>query len=159
MSEQRTAYQLVEAVVTRLDPDELPYLPQLWGVYVRHPDDLERAGERLLGSGVLADVAAWAPVVVSFVGGAVLEAAKQEISDRSRGGVRAAITWTRRRRARRAALEAPLPAFDDAQRHRIGESVLSRARALGMPEERAQLLADAVVGELQRSADAPRPGA
>ncbi|MEV8638263.1 hypothetical protein AB0395_42080 [Streptosporangium sp. NPDC051023] len=161
MSRQRTAYELVEAVLARLGPEELPFLPEIWALYVKNPGDIEREGERLLGSGILADVAAWAPVVVSFVGGAVLDAAREEITEHSRSGARGVLGWLLRRgsRERRQAVEQPLPPFDDAQRRRIGESVLSRARALGMPQARAQLLADAVVGELQRDADPTGPGA
>ncbi|MFF4198353.1 hypothetical protein [Nonomuraea sp. NPDC001831] len=151
MSEQRTTYELVEAVVARLRPDEVELVPDLWAAYVNHPDP-ERAGERLLGSGVLADVAGWAPVVVSFVGGAVLEALKEEITERTRG----VFGWRARRKARRQALTEPL-ALNGEQRRRICAAVLSRARALGMSPERAQLLSDAVAGELQRESEPQEP--
>jgi hypothetical protein len=145
MTEQRTTYQLVEAVVARLSPEELPFLPDLWSAYVRRPGDVERARERLLGAGILADVAAWAPLVVSFVGGAVLDAVKEEITEGSRG-LLGRLTW---RKDRKRALEEPLPVFDDEQCRRIAASVQSRAEALGLDERRARLLRDAVVGELR----------
>ncbi|MBB4917387.1 hypothetical protein [Streptosporangium saharense] len=153
MSQRRTAYEIVEAVLTRLGPKELPYLPQLWAVYVKDPTDSERSRERLMGSGILTEVTAWAPVVISFVGGAVLDAAKDELSDQTRAGIRGLVGRVARR-GKAQIVEEPLPPFDDLQRRRIGESVLSRALAMGLPRPRAQLLADAVVGELQRD---PRP--
>ncbi|MFD0885232.1 hypothetical protein ACFQ08_11820, partial [Streptosporangium algeriense] len=149
MSQRRTPYEIVEAVLTRLSPEELPFLPQLWAVYVKDPTDSERARERLMGSGILAEVSAWAPVVISFVGGAVLDAAREEITDQTRTGIRGLLDRVTGR-GRNQVVEEPLPPFDDPQRRRIGESVLSRALAMGMAPSRAQLLADAVVGELQR---------
>ncbi|WP_336217012.1 hypothetical protein [Nonomuraea sp. LPB2021202275-12-8] len=150
MPEQRTPYEIVESVLTELSPEEVRHLPELWEIYLRDPRELERSSEQLLGSGVLAELAAWGPLVVTFVGGALLEAVREEITERARG----VFGFAARRRAAAQAVEEPLRAFDPVQRRRIGAAVLSRARAFGMPEERAQLLADAVVGELQRLADA-----
>ncbi len=151
MSEQRTTYELIEAVVARLKPDEVELLPDLWAAYVDHPDP-ERAGERLLGSGILADVAGWAPIVVSFVGGAVLEALKEEITERTRG----VFGWRARRKAKRQALTEPLT-LSDEQRRRIRAAILSRARAINMSPERAELLSDAVAGALQRESESQEP--
>ncbi|MEV4460138.1 hypothetical protein [Microbispora sp. NPDC049633] len=157
-SRQRTTYQLVEAVVARLDQDELPQLPRLWDAYTRHPDGRERDREHLLGSGVLTEISAWAPIVVAFVGGAVLDALKEEITERSRDGIRTLFVWRRRRRqAMREVLAEPLPPFDDVEQARIARSVRSKALALGLPEDKAQLLADAVSGELLRESATPPP--
>lgn len=156
MSQRRTAYEIVEAVLTRLEPEELPYLPQLWAVYIKDPTDSERSRERLMGSGVLTEVTAWAPVVIAFVGGAVLDAAKEELSDQARGRIRDLVGRVTRR-GKAQIVEEPLPPFDDLQRRRIGESVLSRALAMGLARPRAQLLADAVVGELHRDRQPDEP--
>ncbi|MFF4415578.1 hypothetical protein ACFYY8_23855 [Streptosporangium sp. NPDC001559] len=155
MSQRRTPYEIVEAVIADLGPEELPFLPRLWAVYVRNPTD-GRARERLMGSGILVEITAWTPVVISFVGGALLDAAKDEITDQARTGIRGLFGQVTRR-GRKRLIEEPLPPFDDRQCRRIGEAVLSNALAAGLVEPRARLLADAVVGTLHRELglDAP----
>ncbi|MGW4640495.1 hypothetical protein ACWEN6_18315 [Sphaerisporangium sp. NPDC004334] len=152
MTHPRTGYQVIEAVVARLDPDELPYLPEAWSLYAANPTRLNRRREQMLGGGIIPQLAEWAPLVATFVGGALADAMKDEIGDGARTGARLLFGRIgRRARARRdaqALATDPLPPLSVERCQWLAGKAYSDARAAGVPETRARLLMQTVLSVL-----------
>ncbi|WP_214410894.1 hypothetical protein [Sphaerisporangium fuscum] len=159
MGERRTGYQVIEGVLGRLDPGELPYLPDVWEIHTANPTEMDGTREHLLSSGIVPQMAEWAPVVVSFLGTALADTVKDEISDQARAGARRAARFAgrraRRRREAKALATDPLPSLSVERCQLIAGKVYARARELGMPETKARLLLEAVLAELLRTGTTP----
>ncbi|MGG7569473.1 hypothetical protein [Streptomyces sirii] len=107
-----------------------------------------------MGSGLDEMVGAVTPVGVLVSGWAltaVAGGAAEEIKNRSMRLTRSLLDrlpQRTRRRAETEEVEVPVEALSTEQLGRVRASVQAKAVALGMPEEQAGVLADAVVGEL-----------
>ncbi|MCG5211771.1 hypothetical protein [Streptosporangium sp. KLBMP 9127] len=155
MGNRPTSYQVVEAVVARLDSEELPYLGEIWVTYIHTPDNQRRARESMLGSGLEPQIVEWATVVVTLLGGILLDAVKDELNEQVRGRMKPLFTLIGRRRAGKKAVqalqEAPVPVMDPETCTRLAETVRVKALTIWNDPERAVLLSDAVLGELLRA--------
>ncbi|MGW4161219.1 hypothetical protein [Streptomyces sp. NPDC004788] len=146
---------LARAAVARLAPDELALFEETAAAYFARPaaGRTARAGTGAprtepLGMGI--------EMAVDLVTGAALavsaEVAHQLCTDAGRAVAERTRPWLSRLRRRPAppAEEPaePLPELDPAALARIHALALTRARTLGLPDDRAALLADAIVGAL-----------
>jgi len=146
---------LARQLVVESAPEELPLFGATSEAYFESPEKtLERRGDKdeMLGFGVEAAVILLTPValdvakrVVLFLASEFQDAAKKEsgqaIGDFVHG------LFHRKEAKAEPEKEAP-PALTSDQLHEVREIAFARARQLDLPEDRAGLLADAVVGSL-----------
>jgi hypothetical protein len=145
------AYQVAEAMLRRLDAEEVDDLPLVWRSYLADPSSAAR--ERLLGSGLGSSLMEWAPLVVAFLStevllGAAVDSAKDGIRRRSFAMWRKARRRFRRRRPRPV-----LISFDERQLDVIAERAKTTALAANRAPEEANRFAEALVDALQRPTD------
>ncbi|SFE60577.1 hypothetical protein SAMN04487819_1182 [Actinopolyspora alba] len=153
-------------VVESLAPEELPFFEAASEEFLRDPDRatvVRRRGDEALGSGIDTVVALLSPAAL-----AVAAAVYDQLADRAgdavvRGGDRV-LSRLRARFRRRVEVESdddsetePATAesltagpLTDEQRERVREVAEARARALGLAEDRVQLLVGAIVDSLDR---------
>jgi hypothetical protein len=144
-------------LVARTAPQELPLFRATSAAYLDDPDSVLRARtpkDEVLGFGVGEAVVLITPAaleiakaVVSFLASQVRSAVEAETSDAIKARVHDLF-----RRDRESAPDAGTapgsPALTDEQLRRVHDLALEKARALDVPEPRAALLADAMVGSL-----------
>jgi hypothetical protein len=140
------AYQVAEAMLRRLDAEEVDDLPLVWRSYLADPSSA--AEERLLGSGLGSSLMEWAPLVVAFLStkvllGAAVDSAKDGIRRRSFAMWRKARRRFRRRRP-------VLISFDERQLDVIAEHAKTMALAANRTPGEADRFAEALVDALQR---------
>lgn len=147
-TQQQLVTELAALVLDVMAPEELPLLPETAQEYFAEPDavlDPARHDEalgfglsvELLSPYVLAVVAPAVQFLLSTLAGAV----KQEARPRLEALVRRVF------RSRGQKHPDAIALTRDQARH-VREITIDRARAVGMGESRAALLADAVVGSL-----------
>lgn len=142
--------EFARRVVARVAPEELPAFALLSRPRARAP----RVRDTPLGSGLDEMVGAVTPVGVLVSGWAltaVAGGAAEEIKNRSMRLTRSLLDrlpQRTRRRAETEEVEVAVEALSADQLGRVRASVQAKAVALGMPEDQAGVLADAVVGEL-----------
>jgi hypothetical protein len=156
-----SAELLARKVIGVVAPDELPSFAQVARVYLDDPRRAERRWRRKhdnpAGFGPAGAVALVTPVV-ALVSGSVVTA----LSDGADGSVRTRTATMLRRltgRRRRAVAAAPprmVPDWSIVQLAEVRRVALERGIGLGLRPARAEVIADAVVGELVRSRDQPR---
>lgn len=151
-------YALAAAVLSELEPSELPALPGVWRAYWRQPvrpDEL-RGRDRLVGAGLGDQVIAWAPVVVAFIATEVLRAAAlDEAKDAVRSGVKGVVGRIRRRKPDPRPDPALPLAFSEDEIREVRRRAMETALAIGEEPARATLFANAVAGGLTRLAAPP----
>lgn len=158
-------------VVESLAPEELPAFAATSEAFLRDPDRVlagRRRGDEALGSGIDAVVALLSPAALA-VAAAVYDQLVGRAGDAVvRGGDRV-LSRLRDRFRRRTELESddgsaseestaePVAAeslttgaLTDEQRERVRGVAEARARALGLAEDRVQLLVGAIVDSLDR---------
>ena len=141
-----SAEQLARSVVQRVAPEENEIFDAVAVAYRRDPQRLARGASRdeMLGFGVDAAMALLTPIAL----GAAAEVVRY-LAVESAGAleVRPRLQRILRRRDKRREVPAPA-ALDPAKRAAVREIVLEKCRQAGVEPERAELVADAVVGVL-----------
>ncbi len=155
--DRELALELTESVLTRLAPEEVLILPDISQEFFDDPErSVARAREETLGFG--ADVALLAPFALSVAIEVVkflLSLAKDALGPEVKSGLAA---WVRRvvpGRGTRPAQADPAPALTREQLVLVRQVAYSRAHDLGLDDDRAATLADAVVGGVLLTDDSP----
>ncbi|MFF2852963.1 hypothetical protein ACFVT5_42775 [Streptomyces sp. NPDC058001] len=142
-------HDFARRVVARIAPDELP----AFSLLARSRTRATKLRDTPLGSGLDEITGAVTPVVMLVSGGALTALAAgttEEIKNRS-------MHLTERlldrlpcslRRRELENVEVPVEALSTEQLTAVRASVRAKAQGLGMREDQAEVLADAVVGEL-----------
>ncbi|MEU7835122.1 MULTISPECIES: hypothetical protein [unclassified Nonomuraea] len=147
--------EIARETVRRAAPEELPLFPMVATVYFDRGGRLPagRAGrDEMLGFGLESAVILLTPVVLPVVS-AILDQLAQDVArvvtDRGKDGLRRAMRALLRRTAE-AENDAlpPVPELTPEQLARVRMTALEKARQMDLPEDKAELLADAVIGSL-----------
>ncbi|MFS8101070.1 hypothetical protein LFM09_28500 [Lentzea alba] len=149
----RTADELARRVVRKIAPEELPSFDIVAAPYLESPEPAERrlrqAHDDPLGFG-LGDIIAMATPVIALVSGSVITAVSDSLGkavhDSTAGAVRKA--WRKIRRKPQEPLELPSTPLTREQLAEVRQIALERALSLGMKQQKAEALADAVVAAL-----------
>jgi hypothetical protein len=148
--ERLLAAQLAEAVLAQAAPEELVIFDETAEEYFQDPERVLRArgGDEAVGFGL--DMALLTPYVlavagsvVTFLASIVVESAKDETKTVVAGFVRRLFRGQHAMSSARAAAPQPLTA---EQMRRIHQIAYDQSIALSLPEDRATVLANAVVG-------------
>lgn len=145
-----TLRELVRSVIADLAPEELPLLASLNGFAEAEvgrtlAPDARQKGRDPLAFGLDGVLALASPIIWSAV-----QQTANRLTDEATDGV---IDRTReflRSKLRRKKADAPLPKFGKAELDEVHRQILESAKKAGLSAERAELLADAVVGRLAR---------
>lgn len=149
----RTADELARRVVRKIAPEELSSFDIVAAPYLESPKQAERrlrqAHDDPLGFG-LGDVVAMATPVIALVSGSVITAVSDSVgkavSDGTTNAVRKA--WRKLRGKPVAQLELPSTPLTTPQLAEVRQIALERALSLGMDQQKADALADAVIAAL-----------
>jgi hypothetical protein len=148
--ERRLVAELAEAVLAQAAPEELVIFDETAEEYFQDPAGVlsARGGDEAVGFGL--DVALLTPYVlavagsvVTFLASIVSDSAKEETRTLVAGYVRR--LFRNQHEASSARATAPQPLTTE-QARRIRQIAYDRSIALSLPEDRATVLADAVVG-------------
>lgn len=139
-----SAHDLARRVVESIAPTELPSFPLVAAPYLTHPArserELRRDHDDPLGFG-LGEAVEMVTPVVALVSGSVITALSDGIGEAVKTGAGKFFRGFTRRRA----VEAPLQQWTNDELARVRATALVRAKALGVNEQRAEALADAIV--------------
>ncbi|SFR13271.1 hypothetical protein SAMN04488564_103980 [Lentzea waywayandensis] len=149
----RTADELARRVVRKIAPEELSSFDIVAAPYLESPKQAERrlrqAHDDPLGFG-LGDVVAMATPVIALVSGSVITAVSDNVgkavSDGTTNAVRKA--WRKLRGKPVTPLELPSTPLTTTQLAEVRQIALERALSLGMEQQKADALADAVIAAL-----------
>jgi len=149
----RTADELARRVVRKIAPEELSSFDIVAAPYLESPKQAERrlrqAHDDPLGFG-LGDIVAMATPVIALVSGSVITAVSDSVgkavSDGTTNAVRKA--WRKLRGKPATPLELPSTPLTTAQLAEVRQTALERALSLGMEQQKADALADAVITAL-----------
>jgi hypothetical protein len=148
---------LARAAVERAAPEELPLFRATSEAYFADPDALEQKAPRdeLLGFGVEAAAMLVTPVALQVardVIGFLHEQLRERAREHGEGAIDrliARIVGTGAKDEQDAEAEAePVPQLTDEQLEQVRALAVEKARSLKLSEERAELLADSLVGSL-----------
>jgi hypothetical protein len=144
---QQVVVELAELILQQTAPDEVPELPDIAEEYFADPNGVltARGSDEPLGFGL--ELAMIAPIVLAVVTPVVAilgDIAKDLVKDAAKPHVTAAA----RRLVGPPQQPAPAMALNPQQACTIRETARAKAMTLGMSEQQAALLADAVVGSL-----------
>jgi len=150
---RQVVVELAELVLQRTAPDEVPELPDVAEEYFADPQAVlaARRSDEPLGFGL--ELAMLAPIVLAIatpVVGFLVDVAKDLIKDAAKPHVNAAA----QRLLRRPRQPPPAVTLSPQEAGTIRDSARSQAVTLGLSEQQAALLADAIVGCL--AVGAPR---
>lgn len=134
--------RLGRRIVSELAPDEMPLFDQTWQVLGRHPRRRSRRREEPLGFGLPTAVEVMVTAVAS---GVVLTVTKDLSKDFGSWSGRLLARLFRRKAN---ALPDPLPPLPPQRLQEIRTIAYERARHLGLPEDKADALAHALISEL-----------
>lgn len=149
----RTADELARRVLRTVAPEELSSFDIVAAPYLENPRQAERrlrqAHDDPLGFG-LGDIVAMATPVIALVSGSVITAVSDSVGKAVRDGAAGALrkTWRKIRRKPIEPLELPSTPLTKAQLAEVRQIALDRALSLGMKQQKAEALADAVVAAL-----------
>jgi hypothetical protein len=149
----RTADDLARRVVRMIAPEELTSFDIVATPYLESPEQAERrlrqAHDDPLGFG-LGDIVAMATPVIALVSGSVITAVSDSVGKAVRDGTASAArkAWRKLRGKPAEPLELPSTPLTKAQLAEVREIALARALSLGMKQQKAEALADAVVAAL-----------
>lgn len=153
-TQQQLVVDIARDLLTQVAPQELPLLRPISQQFFQNPDKLRqsRAGrEEMLGFGVETVANFWTPevlvvttVVVQFLSGIVQQAATDAGANVVGSGVRG--LFKRLRGAEPG--PAPAPGLTPEQLRQVRALALEKAHQLNVPDAKATLLADALVGSL-----------
>jgi hypothetical protein len=148
MADRELVVELASSVLARTSPEELAVLDEEAESYfaaTRRPRG--RVKDESIGFGL--DLALVAPYALA-VGSAAVNVLGSMLADEARDAARPAVARVVRSVFRRGpkVTQEPSRALTAAQAALVRQAALTRAEQLGLPRERAELLADAVVGGL-----------
>ncbi|WP_394616198.1 hypothetical protein JNUCC0626_42025 [Lentzea sp. JNUCC 0626] len=149
----RTADDLARHVVRKIAPEELPSFDVVAAPYLENPRQAERrlrqAHDDPIGFG-LGDVVAMATPVIALVSGSVITAVSDSIGTAVRDGMTSAVrkAWRKMRGKPDEPLALPSTPLTTAQLAEVRQIALERALSLGMKQQKADALADAVIAAL-----------
>ncbi len=149
----RTADELARRVVRKIAPEELPSFDLVAAPYLENPEQAERRLRRAhddpLGFG-LGDIVAMATPVVALVSGSVITAVSDSVGKAVRDGTTNAVrkAWRKLRGKPAEPLELPSTPLTTTQLAEVRQIALERALSLGMKQQKAEALADALVAAL-----------
>lgn len=142
MADDALAAELGRGLVATLAPAELPLFDQTWQALGRNPRRRGRRREEPLGFGLPEA----SEVLVTAVASGVVTSVLQDLGkDFGTWSVRL-VARIRRRPA--VAVPDPLPPLPAARLREIRETAYRKARKLGLPEAKAEALADALISDL-----------
>jgi hypothetical protein len=156
----RTAEELARRVVRKIAPEELSSFDIVAAPYLERPNQAERrlrqAHDDPLGFG-LGDIVAMATPVIALVSGSVITAVSDSVGKAVRDGTTSTArkAWRKLRGKPTEPLELPSTPLTKAQLTEVRQIALERARSLGMKQQKAEALADAVIAALVLRDDAP----
>lgn len=149
----RTADELARRVVRKIAPEELSSFDIVAVPYLESPKQAERrlrqAHDDPLGFG-LGDIVAMATPVIALVSGSVITAVSDSVGKAVRDGTTSAArrAWRKLRGKPVEPLELPSTPLTTTQLAEVRQIALERALSLGMKQQRAEALADAVIAAL-----------
>lgn len=149
----RTAEDLARRVVRKIAPEELSSFGIVAAPYLESPKQAERrlrqAHDDPLGFG-LGDIVTMATPVIALVSGSVITAVSDSVGKAVRDGTTntARKAWRKLRGKPVEPLELPSTPLTKAQLTEVRQIALERALSLGMKQQKAEALADAVVAAL-----------
>ncbi|NKE58473.1 hypothetical protein FXN61_17260 [Lentzea sp. PSKA42] len=149
----RTADDLARRVVRKIAPEELSAYDIVAAPYLESPKQAERRLRRAhddpLGFG-LGDIVAMATPVIALVSGSVITAVSDSVGKAVRDGTTSAVrkAWRKIRGKQPEPLELPSTPLTTAQLAEVRQIALDRALSLGMKQQKAEALADAVIAAL-----------
>ena len=149
----RTADELARRVVRKIAPEELPSFDVVAAPYLESPKQAERRLRRAhddpLGFG-LGDIVAMATPVIALVSGSVITAVSDSVGKAVRDGTGNAMrrAWRKLRGKQLKPLELPSTPLTTSQLAEVRQIALARALSLGMKQQKAEALADAMIAAL-----------
>lgn len=140
---------LAAAVLERVSPEELEILDDEAASYFADPVAAVPHGRRDEPLGFGLDLTLVAPYALA-VGTTVVDFLGSVVADEARDAARPAVIKLIQKFFRRGpkVVTEPSLALTSAQFAQVRQTALLRAEQLGLPRERAELLADAVIGSL-----------
>ncbi|MGH3071588.1 MAG: hypothetical protein ACRDNB_04860 [Gaiellaceae bacterium] len=145
--------ELARATVERAAPEELPLFGPISEAYQKDPKALEsgRARDEMLGFGAEAAVMLVTPVALQVardVLGFLHEQLRERAREHGEGAIDRIIARLVGMKTGAAPAAEPVPELSDAQLEQVRALAFEKARTLKLSEERAELLADSLVGSL-----------
>lgn len=145
--------ELARAGVERAAPEELPLFGPTSEAFLVDPASLERegGGDQVLGFGVESALVLVTPAALSVAREVVTFLAAQvraRLKDEGEGAVQRTLDRIFGGKDAAAPAEPPPPELSDEQLERVHELALEKARLLKLPDAKAELLADSIVGSL-----------
>jgi hypothetical protein len=145
--------EIARETVIRAAPEELPLFTMVADVYFdtngRIPAE-RAARDEMLGFGLESAVVLLTPVILP-VAGAILDQLAQDVArvatERGKDGLRRAMRALLRRDAGDGG-GPPVAPLTPEQLARVRLTALEKARQMDLPEDKAELLADAITGSL-----------
>ncbi|SDO01914.1 hypothetical protein [Lentzea jiangxiensis] len=159
----RTVDELARRVVRKIAPEELPSFEIVAAPYLENPKQAERrlrqAHDDPLGFG-LGDIVAMATPVIALVSGSVITAVSDSVGKAVQQGTTNAArkAWRKLRGKPAEPLELPSTPLTTPQLAEVRKIALDRALSLGMEQQKAEALADAVVAALVLRGNDPDDG-
>jgi hypothetical protein len=149
--------QLARSAVSQTAPEELPLFRATSQAYFEDPDALERqkSGDEMLGFGVEAAVVLVTPValnvakdVLNFVLEQVREQAREHGKEAIERFTDRLLTRGDEQPAGEGAAPTETPELTEAQLEQVRALALEKAQQLKLAPDKAELLADSLVGSL-----------
>ncbi len=152
-SEDALVADLARATVERAAPAELPLFGPTSEAFFEDPAALERdgGGDKMLGFGVDAALVLITPAALSVakdVVGFVAAQVRARLRDEGEGAVQSTLDRIFGRRKPETADEPKPPELSDEQLEHVRKLALEKAKQLKLPPDKAELLADSLVGSL-----------
>ena len=144
---------LARSTVERAAPAELPLFGPTSEAFFEDPAALERGGggDKMLGFGVDAALVLITPAALSVakdVVGFVAAQVRARLKDEGEGAVQSTLDRIFGRRKPESPAEPKPPELSDEQLERVHELALEKAKQLKLAPDKAELLADSLVGSL-----------
>ncbi|MCO1659840.1 hypothetical protein [Pseudonocardia humida] len=141
--------ELARQVVGRLAPDELAVFDPVAQEYFADPQAVLSPARREEAVGFGLDLAMLTPYALA-VAGPVVTWLVATVSTAAREESEARITsWVRGLFRRGPAPGPPVPPLTDEQARTVHRIAVRQARAVGLPDQQAALVADAIVGAIR----------
>jgi hypothetical protein len=152
-TEDRFVADLARATVERAAPAELPLFGPTSEAFFEDPAGLERSGggDRMLGFGAEAAMLLVTPAALSVakeVVGFLAAQVRARLRDEGEGAVQRTLDRIFRHKGSETPNGPKPPELSDEQLERVRALALEKARQLKLPPDKADLLADSLVGSL-----------
>jgi len=149
-SEDELTRALTEQVLQGIAPEELPFLDDVLNEFGHDPDAALKGRSREEAVGFGLELQLVAPYVVAVAGAAVhflLDILMDELKDETRAKIAETVHgWITGKKEPGGQSPPGPPPLNAEQARRVRNVALVKATDLGLAEDRAALLADAIVG-------------